>query len=187
VQNATFWRALLGVEKTVVEEIEFDEDEQVLVADVRPGKRARGRCGRCQRRSPAFDRREGRRRWRALDLGTVQVLLEAESPRANSREHGKNPLCRSLPCRPLGNRRARRGPPPGGERVPWRRHPGPGRRASGQAKALKHARFALWRNPENLTTPQQAKLAWVAKTDPRLHRAYLQGRSPTTGLPAPGR
>jgi transposase len=46
-------------------------------------------------------------------------------------------------------------------------------RASGHAKALKHARFALWKNPENLTTRQQAKLAWIAKTDPRLHRAYL--------------
>ena len=46
-------------------------------------------------------------------------------------------------------------------------------RASGHAKALKHARYALWKNPENLTVRQQAKLAWVAKTDPRLHRAYL--------------
>ena len=46
-------------------------------------------------------------------------------------------------------------------------------RSSGHAKALKHARFALWKNPENLTSRQQAKLAWVAKTDPRLHRAYL--------------
>ena len=46
-------------------------------------------------------------------------------------------------------------------------------RASGHAKALKHARYALWKNPENLTDRQQAKLAWVAKTDPRLHRAYL--------------
>ena len=46
-------------------------------------------------------------------------------------------------------------------------------RASGHAKALKHARFALWKNPENLTTRQQAKLAWVATVDPRLHRAYL--------------
>ena len=27
--------------------------------------------------------------------------------------------------------------------------------------------------PRDLTTRQQAKLAWVAKTDPRLHRAYL--------------
>ena len=46
-------------------------------------------------------------------------------------------------------------------------------RATGQAKALKHARYALWKNPENLTERQQAKLAWIAKTDPRLHRAYL--------------
>ena len=46
-------------------------------------------------------------------------------------------------------------------------------RATGQAKALKHARYALWKNPENLTDRQQAKLAWIAKTDPRLHRAYL--------------
>jgi transposase len=46
-------------------------------------------------------------------------------------------------------------------------------RASGHAKALKGARYALWKNPDNLTTNQQAKLAWIAKTDPRLHRAYL--------------
>ena len=46
-------------------------------------------------------------------------------------------------------------------------------RASGHAKALKHARYALWKNPENLTGKQQAKLAWIAKTDPRLHRGYL--------------
>ena len=38
---------------------------------------------------------------------------------------------------------------------------------------MKHARYASWKNPENLTTRQQAKLAWVAKTDPRLLRAYL--------------
>jgi transposase len=31
----------------------------------------------------------------------------------------------------------------------------------------------LWKNPENLTTRQAAKLAWIAKTDPTLHRAYL--------------
>ncbi len=52
MQNATLWRALLGVEKTVVENIEFDEDEQLLVADVQSRKRGRGRCGRCQRRPP---------------------------------------------------------------------------------------------------------------------------------------
>jgi len=90
VQNATLWRALLGVEKTVVEDIEFDQDEQLLVAHVPPRARARarGRCGRCQRRAPAYDRGEGRRRWRALDLGTVQVMLEAAAPRVNCAVHG---------------------------------------------------------------------------------------------------
>ena len=42
-----------------------------------------------------------------------------------------------------------------------------------RARALKGARYALWKNPENLTENQQDKLAWVAKTDPRLHRGYL--------------
>ncbi|WP_034720448.1 transposase family protein, partial [Intrasporangium chromatireducens] len=71
MQNATLWRGLLGVDKTVVEDVEFDEDEQLLVASVRPRRRSRGRCGVCGRPSPGYDRGEGRRRWRALDLGTV--------------------------------------------------------------------------------------------------------------------
>ena len=36
MRNARVWRALLGVEKTVVERVEFDEDAPVLVARVRP-------------------------------------------------------------------------------------------------------------------------------------------------------
>ena len=72
----------------MVEDVEFDEDEQLLVASVRPHARGRGRCGRCGRRAPAYDLGEGRRRWRALDLGTVQVVLEAEAPRISCREHG---------------------------------------------------------------------------------------------------
>ena len=42
-----------------------------------------------------------------------------------------------------------------------------------RARGLKGARYALWKNPEDLTERQTAKLAWIAKTDPRLHRAYL--------------
>ena len=38
VRNASLWRALLGVEKTVVEDIEFDEDAQIVVAHVRPAR-----------------------------------------------------------------------------------------------------------------------------------------------------
>jgi transposase len=316
----------LGVEKTVIECIEFDEDEQLLVAHVRPQKRTRGQCGRCGRRSPDYDRGEGRRRWRSLDLGTIQTVLEAEAPRVRCREHGPTvaavPWARhaaghtrvfdeqvawlatqcsktaitelmriawrtvgaiitrvwadveavhdrfadlrrigvdeisykrgqkyltvvvdhdsgrlvwAAPGREratlnrffdaLGEQRcarithvsadgaewistvvagrcpnavrcadpfhivkwatealddvrrqawnaARSRPGGRGTRIRWSR----GRirqDAAGAAKALKHARFALWKNPENLTTRQAAKLAWIAKTDPRLHRAYL--------------
>ena len=41
------------------------------------------------------------------------------------------------------------------------------------ARRLKHSRHALWKNPEDLTERQSAKLAWIAANDPRLHRAYL--------------
>jgi transposase len=41
------------------------------------------------------------------------------------------------------------------------------------AKALKGSRYALWRNPEDLTRRQEAKLAWIAKVNTRLYRAYL--------------
>jgi transposase len=51
---------------------------------------------------------------------------------------------------------------------------GRGRRdAAGDARALKHARYALWKNPENLSERQRHKLDWIAKTDPRLYRGYL--------------
>ena len=43
----------------------------------------------------------------------------------------------------------------------------------GHARDLKHARYALWKNPEDLTEKQAAKLAWVAKVNHRLYRAYL--------------
>ena len=326
MQNATLWRALLGVEKSVIESIEFDEDEDIVVASVRPTRRAAGRCGRCGRRSPWYDRGEGRRRWRALDLGTIPVWLEADAPRVNCRTHG--PTVRAVPwarhnaghtrvfdqqvawlatqCsktavvelmrvawRTVGSildrvwgdvsadidlfaglRRigideisykrghkyltvvvchdtgrlvwAASGKDQAtlrlffdaleasgegrcaeithvsaegaswiaqvvAERCPdavrcadpfhvvkwatealdqvrreaWnaargdvrahraRRAQGKDVHATGHAKAVKDSRFALWKNPENLTTRQRAKLAWIAKAEPRLHRAYL--------------
>lgn len=324
MQNATVWRALLGVEKTVVENVEFDEDEGLLVAEVRPHTRSRRRCGRCGRRCPGYDAGEGRRRWRGLDLGTVRVFLEAEAPRVTCREHGvvvaqvpwakhgaghthafddqvawltvrtsKTAVCalmriawrtvgaivtrvaehatagvdqlaglrrigideisykkghkyltvvidhdtgRLVWAAPGRDRDTLRGffDELGPERsaqithissdtadwiaevtaercptavkcadpfhvVKWAtealdevrreawnsarkqaaatRRPGPGhRRARGsldQYRGIARARYALWKNPENLTTNQQAKLDWIAKTEPRLYDAYL--------------
>jgi transposase len=328
VRSARLWRGLLGVDKqTVVEDVEFDEGEPLVVAHVRPRRRVGGRCGRCGRRSPWYDRGEGRRRWRGLDLGIVQVQLEADAPRVCCREHGvvvaQVPWARhgaghthafdqqvawlATQCsktavielmrvawRTVGAILARvwddtaagidpfaglarigideisykRGhkyltvvvdhesgrlvwAAPGrdratlrtffdaleasaagrcarishvsadgadwieqvvAERCPnavlcadpfhvvawavdaldevrrqaWRdaRKAGhtvgygyqDGRRrriSSGPARALRRARYALWKNPDNLTDHQRAKLEWIAKTDPRLYRAYL--------------
>lgn len=88
MRDVSLWRSLLGIEKTVLERVEFDEDAEVLVAHVRPTARQRGRCGKCRRRSPRYDAGPGRRRWRALDLGTIRAELEAHTPRVRCRDHG---------------------------------------------------------------------------------------------------
>ncbi len=46
-------------------------------------------------------------------------------------------------------------------------------RSTGEAKQVKNARWALWKNPEDLTEKQTVQLGWIAKTSPRLYRAYL--------------
>jgi transposase len=58
--------------------------------------------------------------------------------------------------------RRRRGRPKRGEEAP-----------QDEAKAVKGARFALWKNPENLTPGQQVQLEWVALTNPAVYRAYV--------------
>jgi len=88
VRDVSLWRAVVGVEKTVIERVEFDEDAEVLVVHVRPMKRQRSRCGVCGRRCPGYDPGPGRRRWRTLDLGTIQAMLEADTPRVRCRTHG---------------------------------------------------------------------------------------------------
>jgi transposase len=88
VRNASVWQRVLGVARTVIEAVVFDEAAEAVVASVRPRKGVQRRCGRCGRRAAWFDRGEGRRRWRGLDLGAVPVLLEAEAPRVNCPTHG---------------------------------------------------------------------------------------------------
>jgi transposase len=70
----------------VIEDVFIDEDRLVVAA--RPNWRERDRCGVCRRRSPGFDLGEGRRRWRALDLGTTMAFVEAQAPRVTCRRHG---------------------------------------------------------------------------------------------------
>ncbi|MEZ0069422.1 transposase [Streptacidiphilus sp. MAP12-20] len=96
MRSASIWTRLLGVEKTVVESVEAEEAGPdggdgagvVIVVIARPAKGRRRRCGICRRRCARFDNGEGRRRWRALDLGTIRAVIEADAPRVSCPEHG---------------------------------------------------------------------------------------------------
>jgi len=87
VRPLRVWKSLLGLRRTVIEAVDFDESDGVLVA-VRPRARERDRCPHCRRRCPGYDQGEGRRRWRALDLGTTLCFLEADAPRVSCKRHG---------------------------------------------------------------------------------------------------
>jgi transposase len=91
VRTARVWAQMLGCGNAVIEgaDTEESEDGQVtMVVRVRPRKRDAGRCGICGRKRPRYDGGSGRRRWRALDLGTVRAELEAAAPRVSCPEHG---------------------------------------------------------------------------------------------------
>jgi transposase len=77
---------LLDVERAVVEAVLVEED--AIVVRVRPRRRDVSRCGVCGRRARGYDRGEGARRWRALDLGSTRAYVEAEAPRVECRRHG---------------------------------------------------------------------------------------------------
>jgi transposase len=97
VRGSRLWATMLGIESgTVIEEVccqeapvwSGDGPQVMVVAYVRPHRRRASRCGRCGRRAPGYDQGEGRRRWRALDLGTIRAEIEADAPRVNCPRHG---------------------------------------------------------------------------------------------------
>ena len=81
------WAMLLGIAKAVVEAVEVDDRGSVIVS-VRPRRSECNRCGRCRRRAPRYDEGEGRRRWRALDVGLSSAYIEADAPRVKCPTHG---------------------------------------------------------------------------------------------------
>lgn len=84
------WRKVLGVQHTVIEEVGFDENLNAVVVRVRPDARSwnANQCGVCRTVSPGYDRGEGGRLWRGLDLGPMRVFIEGDRPRVTCREHG---------------------------------------------------------------------------------------------------
>lgn len=79
---------LVGVDdRTVIEDVEFADDDEMVVVHVRPRRPKHRRCGRCEQRAPGYDA-VGRHRRRGLDLGTVRVVLKADAPRVACPDHG---------------------------------------------------------------------------------------------------
>ena len=132
MQHTTLWRGLLGVEKTTItDHIEYVEDEEIVVAHVHPTRKLKPRCGVCGARAPRYDAGEGRRRWRALDLGTIPVWLEAEAPRVTCPEHGVTVA-----------------------RVPWARH------GAGHTYAFDQQVAWLATKASKTTVTQLMRVAW---------------------------
>lgn len=86
MRMARLFGRLLGFERTIIEGVEFDRS--VLVVRCRAAARARSRCGVCGRRAPGYDQGSGLREWRALDAGSVRVVIRAVALRVRCREHG---------------------------------------------------------------------------------------------------
>ncbi len=92
MRQTRLWARLLGVGGLIVEDVDAEiaatGEVAALVVAVRVPRREAGRCGVCRRRCSGYDPGEGRRRWRALDLGTCPTYLEAAAPRVRCAAHG---------------------------------------------------------------------------------------------------
>src|SRR6266516_3007688 len=174
VRFASVWRGLLGVERAVVEEVEFDAEAGVLVADaprvdcpqhgptVAAVPWARHGAGHTY----AFDDQVA---WLAVHTSRtavaalMRVAWRTVAARCHAAVRGMDPFhVVAWASDALDQVR----------RDVWNTTRGGKGRATEASKALKNARWALWRNPEDLTEAQQAKLDWIARTHPRLHRAW---------------
>ena len=107
MRSGRLWARLVGVEGAVIGRVLYDEQAGVVVVTARPRKHLQGRCGVCARRCPGFDQGEGRRRWRALDLGTLKAFVEADVPRVRCPEHGVVVVVVAVPWARHGARHTR--------------------------------------------------------------------------------
>ena len=91
MQSKRVWARVVGVEDgVVIEGVDFDDEAGEITVSCRLRRRTTRHCGRCGRRCASYNSGEGRRRrrWRALDAGTMRVFIEADAPRVDCVEHG---------------------------------------------------------------------------------------------------
>jgi transposase len=133
VLGVKVWRQLLGVDdRTVVERVVFDEEADAVVAHVRRRRGGGAVCGRCGRAAGGYDRGEGRRRWRACDLGQVRAFIEADASRVNCPVHGPTVAA-----------------------VPWARH------AAGHTRAFDDTVAWLAVHTSKLAVVELMRIAWL--------------------------
>ncbi len=89
MQSKRVWARALGVDhRVVIEGVDYDDEADEITVRCRLRKGTKRCCGRCDRRSPLYDQGDGRRRWRALDAGTIRVFIDADAPRVECVECG---------------------------------------------------------------------------------------------------
>jgi hypothetical protein len=60
VRGHSVWKQLIGVDdRTVIEDINFEDDDQAVVVRVRRRRPKKGRCGHCERVSAGYDNGDG--------------------------------------------------------------------------------------------------------------------------------
>jgi len=88
----SLFKLLQNIKNTVIESTEVtggpDAWDTSLVLNVRPTKGQVHRCPKCGKRMPYYDEGQGRRLWRALDLGVTRVYLQSRAPRVECAKHG---------------------------------------------------------------------------------------------------
>jgi transposase len=93
VRVTTVLRTVLGLARAVVVGSwrlvdDGGEARPRIGVEVRTRARRRGWCGRCGAVSPWFDRGDGRRRWRHVDVALATCVLVADAPRVSCAAHG---------------------------------------------------------------------------------------------------
>ena len=81
-------QSFVGTSKIVLKDVYTDAETNAIVIKARPTKIEQCRCGLCHRKGKYYDKGQGERRWRALDIGSQMAYIEAPVERVRCKKHG---------------------------------------------------------------------------------------------------